>query len=150
MSLVERLESVIEPVLSREGYELVDLDYSREGGRRFLRLFVDKEGGITLGDCEHISDTVGAYLEHSDIIDEAYHLEVSSPGLDRVIKKEKDYRRFSGRKVVITTFAPLDGRRKFSGTLKGLEDGEVLVEVEERVFRIPLQDISKTRLAIEL
>ncbi|MDD3925160.1 MAG: ribosome maturation factor RimP [bacterium] len=150
MSLVERLEAVIEPILARESYELVDIEFSRVGKHSYLRLFVDKEGGVTLEDCEHISRTVGAYLDEGDLVEEAYHLEVSSPGLDRVVKKEKDFRRFAGRKISITTFAPVEDRKKFSGTLKGMDEGKVLVEVENVTYAVPLEDISKAKLALEL
>ncbi|MDD3804643.1 MAG: ribosome maturation factor RimP [bacterium] len=150
MKLVERLEAIIEPILARENYELVDIEFVRAGRHSYLRLFVDKDGGVTLDDCEHISCTVGAYLDESDLMTEAYHLEVSSPGLDRVIKKEKDFRRFAGRKASITTFYPIEDRRKFNGMLKGLKEGKVLIEVEDVVYVIPLEDISKTRLVADI
>ncbi len=150
MKLVERLEAIIEPILARENYELVDVEFVKAGRHSCLRLFVDKDGGVTLDDCEHISRTVGAYLDESDLIAEAYHLEVSSPGLDRVIKKEKDFRRFAGKKANITTFSSVDDRRKFNGTLKGLEEGKVLIEVEDVTYAIPLEDISKARLVAEI
>ena len=150
MGLAERLESIIEPLLAREGYELVDLEFTRDGNRRFLKLFVDKPGGFSLADCEHVSHTVGAYLDNADLIEESYRLEVSSPGLDRVVKKEQDFRRFAGRKINIVTTEPVEGRRKFSGVLRGVEDGDVLVESEEIVYRMPLQEISKARLTVDV
>jgi ribosome maturation factor RimP len=136
-------------VLEPQGVELVDVEYRRGGGQWVLRLYIDRPGGVTLDDCAKVSRQVGDLLEVSDSIDHAYTLEVSSPGLDRPLKKESDFARYQGREVRIKTYSPLFGRKNFRGKLLGLREGRVEVEVEGQTFAIPQEAISKANLDVE-
>src|SRR6059058_1422820 len=111
--LIEQIEQLAGPVLQEHGAELVDLQFVHEHGQWVLRFFLDKEGGITLDDCATISDHIGRILDATDLIKPNYSLEVSSPGINRPLKKEADYRRFIGERVDVTLYAPLNGRRHF-------------------------------------
>jgi ribosome maturation factor RimP len=147
--VVEHVSARAAEVLEPQGVELVDVEYRREGGRWVLRLFIDRPGGVTLDDCAKVSRQVGDLLEVSDPIDHAYTLEVSSPGLDRPLKKERDFERYQGRQVKLRTYGPVEGRRNFRGTLRGLREGKVEVEVGGRLFAIPREAISKANLDAE-
>ncbi|MBI5239640.1 MAG: ribosome maturation factor RimP [Elusimicrobia bacterium] len=140
------IETLVEPLLTQEGAELVDLEVLRERGRQILRFYLDKTGGISLDDCEHLSNRIGALLDEADAVAGSYVLEVSSPGLDRVLKKEKDFVRFAGQAVVVRLKLPQDGRRNFKGILAGFSDGKVKVECEGKPFEFPLPLIDEARL----
>jgi len=147
--LLQEVREVVEPILQSQGFELVDLEYQRESRGWVLRIFLDREGGVTLDDCAGVSHEVGAVLEVKDVIPTAYVLEVSSPGLTRPLKKPEDYHRFRNQLVKIKLFQPLDGRRNFKGILLGLEVETVRVEADGQVFEIPLQSIAKANLEID-
>jgi ribosome maturation factor RimP len=147
--LLQEVREVVEPILQSQGYELVDLEYQRESRGWVLRIYLDREGGITLDDCTGVSHEVGAVLEVKDVIPNAYVLEVSSPGLTRPLKKPEDFNRFRNQLVKIKLFQPLDGRRNFKGILLGLEGETVRVEADGQVFEIPLQSIAKANLEID-
>jgi len=137
----------VEPILDQKGMELVDIEYRRERGRWVLRLFIDKEGGITLDDCSDVSGEVGAILDVRDIIPHSYNLEVSSPGLDRPLVRERDFLRHLGERVNIKTRSAIDGRRNFSALLEGFKEGKVIVRDDSgMVWEIPLLEIEKARL----
>jgi ribosome maturation factor RimP len=140
------IEKLVEPLLAQESAELVDLQILREHGRQILRFFLDKSGGITLDDCEHLSHRIGALLDEADAVPGSYVLEVSSPGLDRVLKKERDFVRFAGQAVQVRLRLAQDGRRNFKGTLTGFSDGKVKVECEGNPFEFPLSLIEEARL----
>ena len=152
---VEELVDLVTPCLTDLGFELVDLEFQREGREHFLRLFIDKPGGVTLDDCAEVSREVGTLLEVDNVIDEAYRLEVSSPGLDRPLKRPADFERFAGQRVKIKSYDPLDPdgrghtRKTFSGTLIGLRDGRVVVKQLDKKggeVAIPLTDLLQARL----
>jgi ribosome maturation factor RimP len=147
--LVEEVRQIVEPILPSLGYELVDLEYQREPNGWVLRIFLDREGGITLEDCAEVSGEVGAVLEAKDVIPHAYVLEVSSPGLTRPLRKSEDFHKFRNRLVKIKLYEPLEGRKNFKGTLLGLEGENVRLEIEDRVYELPLQKIAKANLEIE-
>lgn len=163
-ALVERESREIAAAL---GLELVDVEYIRQGGRRFLRVFIEKrpgspahagvtpgadgEGpppsGVTLDDCQAFSRRLSDRLDALDPIPENYYLEVSSPGLDRPLKRDQDFELFRGRPVVVKTFAPHDGRREFTGRLEGLVDGRVVLrDASGRVWEIPREMVARARL----
>jgi ribosome maturation factor RimP len=148
-SLLREVREVVEPILESQGFELVDLEYQRESQGWVLRIYLDREGGVSLDDCAEISHEVGAVLEVKDLIPRAYILEVSSPGLTRPLKKPEDFNKFRNQMVKIKLYEPLEGRRNFKGTLLGLEGDRVRVEVEQRVYEIPLQRIAKANLEID-
>ncbi|MDD5628561.1 MAG: ribosome maturation factor RimP [Elusimicrobia bacterium] len=141
-----QVAAVVEPLLEQEAAELVDIEWVHEHGRQILRFYLDKGGGITLDDCEHLSHRIGALLDEADLIPGAYVLEVSSPGLDRVLKKEKDFIRFAGRAVRVRLQAAQEGRRNFKGTLRGCAEGKVALECEGTRFEFPLGLIGEARL----
>ena len=146
-----RVETILGPLLDAEGFSLVDVEYKRERGGWILRVFIDKEGGVTLDDCARVSREFGQLLDVEDIIPTSYQLEVSSPGLDRPLKKEEDFVKYSGRKVRIKTKEQVSGRRNFKGALLGCTEGKVMVKVEgSGVFTIPFSAILKANLEIEL
>jgi ribosome maturation factor RimP len=156
MSLVEReaaiavLRHAIEPLLLTEGMSLVDLEWHRRGRHWVLTLFIDKEGGVSLDDCAHISRQVGAHIEVDNLIDHAYTLEVSSPGLDRPLRTLADCVRFQEHQVRIITTIPIQGRSTIVGRLKGVEGQTVLVEAQRTgVVAIPWMQIKRARLEVE-
>lgn len=146
----DAVESLLEPILEADGIEVVDVEYVRERNW-ILRIYIDKEGGVDLNDCQTISEKAGAILDEKDLIPDNYMLEVSSPGLDRVLKKDKDFIRYTGEEVDVKLFAPLEGKKgvkAFTALLKGLaEDGSLQLELEDGESLILGRDkISQVRL----
>ena len=149
--LIEQIEQIIAPVLQEHGAEQVDCQFVHENGQWILRFFLDKTGGITLDDCAVISEHIGRILDASDVIKQRYSLEVSSPGINRPLKKESDYHRFVGERVDVTLYAPLNGRRHFKGTLQSINAGVVVVEeAPQQTFALPLADVAKAKLDPEI
>jgi len=157
-SVADKVAQLVEPILTSMGFELVELEYKREGRDWFLRIFVDKEGGITLDDCAEISREVSMVLDVEDVVTTAYRLEVSSPGIDRPLNKAADYERFKGRLIKLKTFERLDPdnrghlRKTFVGTLLGLVDGVVTIEQNDKkggAVSFPLDAIALAHLEIE-
>ena len=144
------IESTVMSALAQDAVELVDLRFLQEGGRWILRFFVDKHGGISLDDCERISERIGSVLDAADVMTHPYVLEVSSPGVDRILKKEKDFARFAGHRIKVALKRPLDGRRRFSGFLKGSADGRLLLESGGSELSLPLESVDEARLDPEL
>jgi ribosome maturation factor RimP len=139
-------------VTADRGFELVDVEIKKGKGGQFVRLFVDKEGGIGLDELESVSHEVSAILDAEDPIATSYTLEVSSPGLDRPLKDEKDFRRFLGKLARISSYEPVGGRRHWTGRLVSVEDGTVTVRLESEkgaVCSIPLGKIASARLEVE-
>jgi ribosome maturation factor RimP len=147
-----KVEELVQPLAVSQGLELVDLELMRSHrGRTILRLFLDRPGGgITIQEIARISRVVGDLLEVHDLIPESYHLEVSSPGLTRKFKTLEDYRRYVGRLVRITTRQARDGKQVFRGILQGLENDEVCLEEGGAVYRLPLSEIARARLDIDM
>ncbi len=143
----ERVAPLAARVAAREHCELAHCEYVNDGGRWFLRLYIDREGGVTIADCTSVSRQMSALLDVEDFIPHAYSLEVSSPGLDRPLHTANDYQRFRGEAVRIRTVAPILGRRRFRGTLDKFEDEVVtLTDSEGQVFEIPLDKVRSARL----
>lgn len=126
--------------------ELVDVTFRPEGGRRILRVTLDRPGGITLDDCQAVSNALSALLDEEDPIPYSYYLEVSSPGVDRPLVREEDYRRFAGQQVKVSTYAPIDGRKNWQGELIGLTDGQVRLMVDQQLVSIPYEMVARARL----
>jgi ribosome maturation factor RimP len=146
---VARINELILPVLQAQGVELVDTEFVKAGKRYALRLFLDKPGGITLDDCAALSSLLGEIIDVHEVIDHAYTLEVSSPGLTRPLKKVEDFQRSLGRLVRITVRGGTGKRSLFRGQLQGVEGDSVVVQEGQQVFRIPMADIVKARLDID-
>jgi ribosome maturation factor RimP len=141
------LQAILERVISQLGYELVDFEMSNRG--KLLRLFIDKPEGITLDDCVLVSNQVSHYLAVENDVDYD-RLEVSSPGLDRVLKKAVDFERFKGGRVKVKLRVPIEGRKNFIGVLQGLDNEDVLVERDGNTYRLAMANIDKARLDPEL
>jgi ribosome maturation factor RimP len=122
------------------------LRFAKEGPKWVLRVYLDKPGGVSLDDCAYFSDRIGSLLDSQNAIDRAYVLEVSSPGLDRVIKKEKDFERFAGKMIKVRLKVPENGQRNFKGRLLGLTNGNILLEDGERRVELPLALLDEARL----
>ena len=145
----DRLLGLLEPAVEALGFELVELEFHGQGGGSLLRLYIDRPAGVTLDDCEQVSRQVSAVLDVEDPVPGAYTLEVSSPGLDRPLRKLTDYVRFAGRRAKLELLLPRAGRRRYTGTLKGLEAEDVLIEVDGEMQKLPLAEIAKARLVPE-
>ena len=140
------LRQLLEPVISLMGYELVGIEYLGQGRNGVLRVYIDKTDGVTLDDCEKVSRQVSGLLDVEDPIRERYTLEVSSPGLDRPLFTREHFARHTGEWVQVRLDKPLDGRRNFKGIIQGMQDEEVLLEVDGTQFVLPLKTIEKARL----
>src|SRR3990172_4066350 len=147
--VAEKVSSLVMPILDKAGMQLVDLEYRKEGSGWVLRLFIDREGGVTLDDCVDISREVDAVLDAEDIIHREYNLEVSSPGLNRPLKKEADFKRFAGKLAKIKTFEAIGASKNFKGRIESCEEGMVALNVDGVTHRIPLSKIAKANLEIE-
>lgn len=146
-----QVRELIEPILQQKGIELVDVEYKMEHGRWVLRFFIDKSEGITVDDCGDVSTEIGTILDIKEIVPQAYNLEVSSPGLDRPLVKEKDFIKYAGRKVKIKTKLPIVGRRNFTAVLEGFKEGKVFIaDSEGKRWEIPFEAIERARLEIQL
>ena len=146
------VRAVAQRVTDGRGFELVDVEVKRSRDGHMVRLFVDKEGGIGLDELQSVSEEVSAILDAEDPIDATYTLEVSSPGLDRPLRNEAEYRRFVGRLVKLASYEPVDGRRHWLGRLQAVEDGVLVVSLEKEkgaVARVPLAKVSHGRLEVE-
>jgi ribosome maturation factor RimP len=149
--MVERVRAVAERVTGGRGFELTEVEVTRDRGGQLVRLYVDKEGGIGIGELQSVSEEVSAILDAEDPISSSYTLEVSSPGLDRPLKTEADYRRFAGRLAKVSSYEPVEGRRHWTGRLLAIEEGVVSLSLEKEgaVARIPFAKISHARLEVE-
>lgn len=145
--IITQVKELAEPVIAQQGMELIDVEYKMEHGRWVLRLFIDKSEGITVDDCGNVSRELGTILDVKNIITHAYNLEVSSPGLDRVLTRENDFLKYKGKKVKIKTKQPISGKRNFSAVLDDFKEGLVLlVDSEGKKWEIPFNDIKKAKL----
>jgi ribosome maturation factor RimP len=164
-SVADRARRLLEPVLVRDGFELVEVEWLREGGPWVLRLYVDRQGGVTIDDCQAVSRTIEPILDAEGFIEPAYNLEVSSPGLDRPLRKPQDFERFAGQRARVKTYAPVESlpttaqpggpsrgaagagaRKNWTGTLRGFRDGMVEIEVDGQLHRIQHEKIAKANL----
>lgn len=147
-----KIKSVVEsfalPYLEDNGFQLVDVEYVKEGSNRFLRIYVDKEGGIDIDDCGRISEFVSAKLDELDPIEEAYFLEVSSPGAERPLKKAEDVKNAVGKHVFVTTYEPVDGAKEFEGKLEAFDGSAMTLVIGRRKHAIPYDKVASARLAI--
>lgn len=126
-----------EPIVTEKGFELVDVEYVKEGAGWYLRVYIDKPGGITIDDCQAVSEQLSDRLDRYDPIKQSYFLEVSSPGLERPLKTERDFERYKGEDVEVRTFEPINGSRVFEGKLAGLRNDDIVImqeNGEEMVF----------------
>jgi ribosome maturation factor RimP len=147
MTLRERLIALIEPVLTRLGYELVELEYAAGRTQAVVRLFIDSPAGIMVDDCERVSRDVAALLDVDDPIPTAYTLEVSSPGFDRVLRTPAHFERFVGERVFVELKAPRAGRKRYTGVLQVATATGIELEVDKQKVEVRFDEIGKARLA---
>ena len=152
--LPEKVTSEIEKIVASEGLELVHVDYRRQGRTYLLRIDIDKEGGVTLDDCQLVSQQVSAWLDVEDPVPGEYELQVSSPGLDRKFYRDSDYQKFIGRLVRVKTSAAIRGLHVIVGRLKEFDGKKIVVTdpamKKDADYEIPLADIKETRLEVEM
>ena len=146
----QKTEKLLEPILEANHFELVDVEYVKEGGSWYLRAYIDKPGGITVDDCEIVNRALGDLLDEHDFIEESYILEVSSPGLGRPLKKERDFARSLGEEVEIRTYRMVNKQKEFRGILKAYDKDTVTIETEEEEEHIfERENIALIRLAFD-
>ncbi|HIR97609.1 MAG TPA: ribosome maturation factor RimP [Candidatus Merdisoma faecalis] len=146
----QKTEKLLEPILEANHFELVDVEYVKEGGSWYLRAYIDKPGGITVDDCEIVNRALGDLLDEHDFIEESYILEVSSPGLGRPLKKERDFARSLGEEVEIRTYRMVNKQKEFRGILKAYDKDTVTIETEEEEEQIfERENIALIRLAFD-
>ncbi|MDR3195651.1 MAG: ribosome maturation factor RimP [Endomicrobium sp.] len=150
MTKAEEIESLLEPVVAKENYELVNVQYVKENGGWIARIFIDKDGGVTMSDCEKMSMLFGAVLDERDILKDSYVLEISSPGLNRVLKKEESFKRFIGSKIRLQTLEPINNQKIFWGSLLDFKGGKIKIDdVANGIVEINFLDIKKANVETE-
>ena len=143
----EALEKISQDICQRRGVYIYETEYKKEGSEYFLRLFIDKEGGVTIEDCENVSREISPLLDNLTFIKEAYIFEVSSPGIDRVLSRDWHFEKVMGEEIEIKLFAPLDGKKELLGILKGYNDGIITIETEGKEIQIEKGKAASVRLA---
>ena len=146
----QKTEEILLPIVEEYGFELVDVEYVKEGGTWYLRTYIDKEGGISIDDCEKVSRRLSDILDEKDYIDDTYIMEVSSPGLGRPLKREKDFKRSLGKEVDIRTYRMIDKQKEFTGILKDYDKDTVTIELDDETLKtFEKGDIALIRLAFD-
>lgn len=145
----KRTEELLGPLMEENSFELVDVEYVKEAGNWYLRAYIDKEGGINIDDCELISRALSDKLDELDFIEDSYILEVSSPGLGRPLKKDRDFERSMGEEVEIRTYRAIDRQKEFTGVLKSFDKESITIEIEEKEMSFARKDIALIRLAFD-
>lgn len=149
MKITEQVWQFAEPLVQANGCSLWDVEYVREGGEWFLRLYIDKEGGVDIDDCEAVSRAVDPVLDEKDPIPESYRFEVCSAGLERVLRRPSDFARYMGEKVLVKLYRPKDGSKEFPGVLAGYEDGTVTLQAGTRIHVFEKSEVALVRLRVE-
>ncbi len=149
MKITEQVWQFAQPLVEANGCKLWDVEYVREGGEWFLRLYIDKDGGVDINDCEAVSRAVDPVLDEKDPIPESYRFEVCSAGLERVLKRPSDFAQFMGAPVLVRLYRPRDGRKEFAGTLSGYDDGRVTVTVNGTPITFEKSEVALVRLRVE-
>ena len=146
----QRTEELISPIIEQNQFELVDVEYVKEGGTWYLRAYIDKPGGITVDDCEVVSRALSDLLDKHDFIEDAYVLEVSSPGLGRPLKKEKDFARSIGEEVDVRTFRAISHQKEYTGIRRDYDKEKIVLEMEDQeLLEIARADIALIRLSFD-
>ena len=146
MKITDQVWSFSEPVVESLGCSLWDVEYVREGGEWFLRLYIDKDGGVSINDCEAVSRAIDPILDEKDPIEQSYRFEVCSAGLERVLKRPSDFERFLGADVLVKLYRPKNGVKEFPSVLKAYDDGRVTVEYGGQVLTFEKNEVALVRL----
>lgn len=149
MKITEQVWQFAEPLVKENGCSLWDVEYVREGGEWFLRLYIDKEGGVDIDDCENVSRAVDPVLDEKDPISESYRFEVCSAGLERQLKRPSDFERFMGEPILLKTYQPKNGTKEFPGVLAGYDNGAVTVDMNGTPLTFEKTEIALVRLRVE-
>ncbi len=149
MKITEQVWQFSEPLVNACGCSLWDVEYVREGGEWFLRLYIDKDGGVDIDDCEAVSRAVDPVLDEKDPIPESYRFEVCSAGLERVLKRPSDFERYIGGKILVKLYRPKNGCKEFAATLKSYDDGNVTAIVGNEEMTFEKAEIALVRLRVE-
>ena len=149
MKVTDIVAQFAEPIVVAHGCTLWDVEYVREGDQRFLRLYIDKEGGVDITDCEAISRAVDPILDEKDPIPGSYHFEVCSAGLERALKRPGDFQRFMGSPITVKLYRPYNGLKEFPGILRGYEEGRVTVEAGKETITFEKSQVALVRLRVE-
>ena len=147
--ITELVAEMAAPVVAEAGCTLWDVEYVREGGEWFLRLYIDKESGVDIDDCEAVSRAVDPVLDEKDPIPESYRFEVCSAGLERTLKRPGDFERYMGAAVMVKLYKPVDGSKEFPGVLTGYENGDVTITMRGKELRFAKNDVALVRLRVE-
>ena len=146
--IINKVTEYVMPVIEENNFELVEVEFIKEGSNYYLRLYIDKEGGFSIQDCEKVSRYLETKLEEDDFIEKAYILEVSSPGIDRILKTDKEYVKYKGRLVDIKLFKPIEKTKEFQGELIGLIDNQIIIKENEKELKFDKKDVAVCRLAV--
>ena len=149
MKVTELVKTLAEPVVQANGCELWDVEYVREGSEYFLRLYLDKDGGVDINDCEAVSRAMDPILDEADPISTSYHFEVCSAGLERALKRPGDFARFMGSPVTVKLYKPRNGLKEIPAVLRGYEDGKVTVEAGKETITFDKSEVALVRLRVE-
>ena len=149
MKVTDIVTKIAQPVVEAHGCQLWDVEYVREGDQRFLRLYLDKEGGVDITDCENISRAVDPLLDEADPIAESYHFEVCSAGLERALKRPSDFERFMGSNITVKLYRPRNGLKEIPCVLTGYEDGKITVEAGKETITFEKSQVALVRLRVE-
>ncbi len=147
--VVDIVQDIAVPQCKELGLELVDVEFVKEGPFRYLRVIIDKEEGVSLDDCADLSRFLNAKLDQLDPIEENYFLEVTSPGVERELKRPEDFKRFTGKMVQLKLFTPFEGQKLFKGVLAGLESDLIKLTIGEKTIEVPKEKVSSTKLVVD-
>ena len=141
-NIEEKVETLIEPIIQGLGYVLYDVEYAKDGKDYYLRVFIDSKKGISLEDCEKVSNAINDILDREDLVKEQYFLEVSSPGIERVLKKDKHFEKNIGKEVLAKLFKPQNGIKQISGTLEDFDKDNILIKTDDKTIKIERKNIA--------
>ncbi len=149
MKITEIVTALAQPIVEEKGCKLWDVEYVREGSERYLRVYIDKEGGICIDDCEAVARAMDPILDEKDPISESYHFEVCSAGLERPLRRPSDFEQFMGNPILVKLYRPQDGQKEIPGILRGYEDGKVTVEAGKQTYTFEKSQVALVRLRVE-
>ena len=149
MKVTDLVTQFAQPIVEENGCSLWDVEYVREGSERYLRIYIDKEGGVDISDCEKVHRAIDPVLDEKDPIAESYHFEVCSAGLERALKRPGDFEAFMGSPILVKLYRPRNGLKEFPGFLRGYEDGKVTVEAGKETITFAKSEVALVRLRVE-
>jgi ribosome maturation factor RimP len=149
VKVVDVVKKIAAPFCEENGLTLIDVEFVKEGPHRYLRVMVDKNEGVSLDDCSLVSKFLNAELDKVDPVEENYFLEITSPGVERELKTEEDFKRFAGKTIQVKLFSPLDGQKLYKGTLIDLSDGIIKIGNDGKVVEIPLDKAAMVKLMVD-